>query len=80
MARGNQSALINVSVLIMAVQFFAVIVWHFVKICCIKKKLRRGYLNVETIPDVNNKQVNTKPDEFNETDELRDSVLISNTY
>ena len=37
-------------------------------------------MNVETVPNVSNKQMNTKSDEFNETDELRDSVLISNTY
>ena len=79
---GNQSALINVSVSIMVVQFCAVFVWHSVKICYIKKVQRRGYLNIGTVPDVGNKQVslNTKPDEFNETDELHDSVLISNTY
>ena len=66
----------------MVVQFCAVIVWHSVKICCIKKVQRQDYLNVETVPDESNKQVNTKPDEFNETDELCDSesVLIGNTY
>ena len=78
---GNQSALINVSISIMVVQFFAVIVWHCVKTCCLKTVQRRGYLNIETVPsDVSTKRVNTKPDEFDETDELRDSVLISNTY
>ena len=77
---GNQSALINVSVAITVVQFFAVIVWHSVKLCRIKKVQRRGYLNVETVPDESNKQVNTKPDEFNDTNELHESVLISITY
>ena len=76
---GNQSALINVSVSIMVVQFFAVIVWHCVKTCCLKTMQRRGYLNVETVPGVNTKCVNTKP-EFNEYAELRDSILVSNTY
>ena len=37
-------------------------------------------MSVETVPDVNNKQVNTKPDEFNETDELHDSVLIIDVH
>ena len=35
--QGDQSALINVSVSIMMVQFSTVIVWHCVKIWCIKK-------------------------------------------
>ena len=79
---GDQSALINVSVSIMVVQFSAVIVWHCVQICCLKSMQRRGYLNVETVPesDVNTRQVNAKADDFDETDELRDSVLISKTY
>ena len=55
----------------MVVQFSAVIVWHSVKLCCIKKVQRRGYLNVKTVPDESNKQVKTKSDEFNETDEVR---------
>ena len=78
--RGNQSALINISVSIVVVQFCAVVVWHCVKICCIncKRVQRRGYLNIETAPEVNNKQVIAKPEEFNETDGLRDSVFISN--
>jgi hypothetical protein len=79
---GNQSPLINVSVSITVVQFSAVIVWHCVQIChCTKKAQKRGYLNVETVPDImSTRQVNAKPDDFDETDELRDSVLISNTY
>ena len=78
---GNQGALISVSVLIMVVQFCVVIVWHCVKTCCLKTMQRRGYLNIEIVSsDVSTKRVNTKPDEFNETDELRESVLISNTY
>ena len=77
---GNQSALINVSVLIMVVQFCAVIVWHCVKTCCLKMVQRRGYVNVETVPDMNIKPVNTKPEEFDENAELRDSILISDTY
>ena len=78
---GDQSALINVSVSIMVVQFSAVIVWHCVQICCLKSMQRRGYLNVETVPesDINTRQVNAKSDDFDETDELRDSVLISKT-
>lgn len=75
---GDQSALINVSVSITVVQFSAVIVWHCVQICCVKTAHRRGCLNIETVPepDVNTRQVNAKPDDFDETDELRDSVLI----
>ena len=63
---GNQSALINVSVSIMVVQFSAVIVWHSVKFAASKGAI--------CVPDVSNKQVSTKPDEFDETDELRDSI------
>ena len=56
---GDQSALINVSVSIMVVQFSAVI-------------QRRGYLNVKTVSesDVNTTQVNAKPIDFDEADEL----------
>ena len=69
-AYGNQSALINVSVSVMVVQFCAVIVWHCVKICCIKTEHRRGYLNIETATNMNAEKA-----EFNENAEVRESIL-----